>query len=349
MSWMRERDGRWQRVAACRCPAPRGRPGGCCERCAGAVPDFFERRGFGNWFAWSHHSYKVFKECPRRWWLSKVLFWGGWDRRADPGRRLAWELTKMKNVWTLSGSIVHDLASEASQGGLRRTTEQAVRRYEFLMTRGWNQSANGLWRQDPKGKTNLFEHYYSVPWAAEHLELALDQGRRAVRELFDQRLRDVGVVVGSEVMEELFVDDMPVRVQMDLEHRRDGVLVVQDWKTGREMPEHRDQLDAYLLARVLGGRSPDEMVGQIDYLGQGRSVRHRPTSDSLERARGRIIREGREIRDLLNPPGERNRAPRSIFPMTENQRTCRTCYMHHACRGRLIKGVSRPARRNDAS
>lgn len=301
-------------------------------------------RGFGNWYAWSHHGGRTYSECPRRWWLMKVLFWGGWQKNSDPARRRAWQLTKMKTVWTLSGTVVHQIAAETVSGEPARTPDQAVARYEYLMARGWNQSRNGAWRDDPKHRTCLFEHYYMAPWAKSHLELAKEVGRRAVRNLFEthalRRARE-GRVIRTEVMEDFLVEDVPARVQLDVEVEHGGRVYLTDWKSGVERLEHLEQANVYVLSRVLAGVSRRDLWVSIVYLPEGREVLYQPSEDDLARARRRVLVQGREIRAMLRPPAERNRAARRSFPMTTDVRACRGCIMHHACKGRTIRGVTR--------
>lgn len=58
---------------------------------------------FRNEFSFSYSAWRTYRACPRAWWLSKVLFWRGWEKNASPPQRLAYRLTKMTTLWGHSG------------------------------------------------------------------------------------------------------------------------------------------------------------------------------------------------------------------------------------------------------
>ena len=296
-----------------------------------------EERPFGNWFSFSFSGWKTYRRCPREWWLRKVLFWRGWEKGTTPARRRAYGLTKMNTVWTLSGKIVHEIAAGEISGQRRRIPEAAVDYYRFRMSRGWNESESGAWAKDPKRKVNLFEHYYELPNAARLFGVARSRGEAAVRNLFSSpalELRERGRVIVSEQLEQMMLGDVPVWIQLDAAVEVDGLTWVVDWKSGKPRKEDRVQATLYaVFLHDVRGVPVDELRVAIAYLVEKHEEVFSPTLEEMDAVREAVHKSALEIRELLEPPADRNKAEASAFPPIDDPAICSRCEMFHACKG----------------
>lgn len=301
---------------------------------------------FGNWFAYAYSAWGAYRECPRRWWLSKVLFWRGWEQKADPDSRLAYQLTKMSNCASLAGNCLHEIFSDQVRRDPERTLEQALARFEYMMQRGWNQSLSGKWRERPKHVVCLHEHYYRSPWAEKNFDQARENGRVSIANFFELTLLKkirASKIACVEELEQVEIEGVDVWVKVDLEiSRPDDVVVIIDWKGGKERPEHRAQAAIYALSRVARGIPREKIWVALAYVQEPRVEYLQFTEENLDAAR-MLIREGAaELRSLLTPPGDKNLGPKSNFPMTEDEYLCRYCDMFHVCKGtRVVPGVTK--------
>lgn len=302
-------------------------------------------KGFANLFAFSFSSWKTFRRCPRAWWISKVQFWGGWNRsEVAPSVRLAYGLTKMQTAYTLAGSIVHSLAEEVVRNPVGRTTEQLLTAFEIRFAAGVQQSLRGDWKQDPKRAVNLFEHYYGDPGGDRNLERAKGSGLRAMMHILDSGVTSRarrGRVIQTEVLEQFRILGIPVWVQIDLAVEADDLVYLDDYKTGRRRPEHRLQSLLYALfwVDVRGDRGVglDRIRLSVDYLRDQEEDLFAPTEDDLDELRAVIVEAAAELRERLTPPADGspwlNVGREADFPGVEDPTVCADCALFHACKG----------------
>lgn len=298
-----------------------------------------------NDFAFSFSTWKTFNRCPRAWWISKVLFWGGWNRDDVPRPvRLAYGLTKMQTAYSLAGSVVHALAEQVVRDPGARTTEQLMAAFELRFAAGVAESARGDWRTDPKRRVNLFEHYYAHPRADEILERAKSSGLRSTMNLLDSAVVDRarrGRVLQTEVLQQFRVYGVPVWVQVDVVTEVDDLVWLDDYKTGRRHDEHRAQVMLYALfwseCRSGRGVGLDRLRLAIDYLRDGEVTVIEPTEEDLDELRASILDAASSITERLTPPEpggvQLNLGREEDFPGVDDPAVCQDCSLLHACRG----------------
>ena len=302
---------------------------------------------FGNYFGFSMRTWGAFAECPRRLWLSKSLFWRGWEKTAAKSKRLAYALTKMQTVYSLAGEIVHEICADVVKHKLERTPEQAEEHFRDLFHSAIRESLSGAWRQDPKNKTFLFEHYYRMNQddLDDRIGAAEFSGRASAYNLMISdtlaRIRS-GKVLSVENIDKVDLEGVPTWVTLDVETKYPGgVIEITDWKTGKKKELDRVQALTYALTRILSGVPRKKIMLTISYLRYKEEVRFRPTPEDIDNCLRFVTESANAIRSLLNPPGDLFFGPPENFPRTRSERTCSMCHMYHACKKtRVIPGIT---------
>ena len=121
------------------------------------------KKEFKNQFSWSFSRHSAFNACKRKYYYSYYGSWGGWNKDADDLSRKLYMLNKMTSLPMLAGSIVHDEVEKILKTlryGRNADQEKSKENVIKIFKQAWSQSKNKEWEDNPKWKTNLFEHYY---------------------------------------------------------------------------------------------------------------------------------------------------------------------------------------------
>ena len=301
---------------------------------------------FKNEFAWSASRGGMLEQCARMFWLRYYGSWGGWEKNAHPGRRIAYRLGKMTGIPRWRGSLVHD----SLEWGIGRISKRLPLTLQLLQDRavnsmktGWRQSRGALWVRDPKRNVMLFEHYYIGD--TEDVQRQSRVARVAV-ECALQRWWDQG---WHEVLQRLAVDDwveleglgtvtfrgVTIYVQPDLAYWRNGLLMVVDWKTGRPKPADDVQVLIYAIWAIKVKKVPMSQIRtQLVYLGaDGSEKTAKVTEPDLRAFAERLWADIEGAQKRLSHVG-RNEARARDFPKTTNLGTCARCDFKQLCHGR---------------
>ena len=303
---------------------------------------------FTNDFGYSHSQWRTYDECARRWWLSKVQMWNGWNAGAPTAKRHAYRLKQMSNVWMLSGRTVHDIARQVVVDGIDLVTAET--RYDAMMRQAWREAqgeAKVLFSSDPKRKTNLFELFYTghgIDDLERYAKLAVNRGRDAVAAVFRsdpyRHVRQEGAeIIEAEEMRQVAIGlrqdaTVPVWIVRDLAYRHGGQVWLWDWKTGNPQATDRDQVITYGLGSIEFGEvdRTDQLRLGLAYLKTGTADVFTLTSSAIESIVDKVVRRSAKIKAKLNDPAI-NDAPASRFPRTTDTSKCRRCELFFACRG----------------
>jgi len=304
-------------------------------------------RAFANKFSWSNSREKLFRTCLRAYWWRYYGHWGGWSYSASAECRIAYRLGKMDSLPTWAGSIVHDTIQEAIEAlrdqGTPIEYERLRSQARNRLRKGWVESRDGQWIRQPKGRTNLQEHYFGDEDAlsiertgeiAERIYTSLKSFCTGPYPKLLARL-EPGDFRNVEVLDSLLIDEQTVYVKPDLAfiHPDDGLLWLVDWKTGRPRIEDDLQLATYaLFARSKWGSDPSEVRGVLSYLGTGEERRVELSQQSLDEAEQKIRNSMAEMRNLLHDVDE-NIAIQDDFPQTDDKNRCRRCNFRQFCEG----------------
>lgn len=284
----------------------------------------------GGDFSWSVSRHDSFQRCRRRYYLSYYA------AAQDPE---IYRLKKLSALPLWAGNAVHD-AIESFLRESDRIPDEAER--EALIRSVVHERMLGEWRDSEAGPDGfrLFEHEYDQPVSQDDKRLLVGIVMRSLRAFFRSEALREAFEAGREnwlALEELAgfeVEGVPVMVRMDLAYRRrDGRVVIVDWKTGRGEGRFSEvQVAGYALYAAEHGWAGDplEIETELAYLAIPRFVRRRLRPESLKSARSFIVRSAGRMREPLLDPAE-NRARLDDFPMVDRPSVCRRCGFRRIC------------------
>lgn len=293
-----------------------------------------DARPFGNYFGWSYSAGKTFRECPRRWWFSKVLFWRGWEASASRDARLAYRLTKMSSIPQTCGIEIHSAAGWRYRAPVMANLDAAMNLLRSAVRKAVVYAQEERWRQNPKHLPPLSEYYYqggSDP-ASKGPEW-IERAEGCLENLFGEPLDGAETLLIDPDAPPLLVDldGVPIWTQIDLAWSEAGTVRIRDYKTGARRKDDTEQA-AFLI--VLADRIWQKpVVVELDYLVDGESVTGGPVERSEIDAGADELRErAAAVRSLLKDP-DKNVADPEAFPPSHDVETCRWCDFLHLCQG----------------
>jgi len=304
-----------------------------------------------NRFTWSYSAADEFESCRRKRYWSKYAGWGGWEATAPEVARKAYQLSKMMNIYTLTGVA----AEKAVMWSLRRLQagqevtareayEAAARPY---LNEVWRSSRQKLWKQDPKRYACLREHYYGQ-WDAETERRWVEKVKSVVNdcvthfvELVWPRLREVRheqelvtTATSGTRPEPIEVDSVPVYAVPDYAYQAGEDLHIHDWKSGQPRESHRQQLSLYgLWAHRRFGTAPEKIVVFVEYLQPGEVVARRIGKEDLQEITAFIRSSVADMAEyLVDGDIQRNEPlPLEEWEAAADTGLCRHCNFYELC------------------
>jgi hypothetical protein len=284
----------------------------------------------GHEFSWSVSRHDSFASCRRRY------YYAYYGAQEDP------EIQRLKRLSALplwAGSVVHETIEGLlkERDTLPSETEQAA-----IVQAAVHERMLADWRESESGPLGfrLFEHEYAVPIEQEDKKIAVGIVRRSLRYFFrSPTLRDALAAgrrnwLSVEDLASFSVDGTTVYLRMDLAYRRpDGVVVIVDWKTGRNEGRFNEvQLAGYALYAAQQGwaAGPEDIETELAYLAVPRHARRRVDGRTIDHARAFIAKSAAAMKALLVDPLA-NLARLEDFPMVDRPQLCRRCNFRRLC------------------
>ena len=302
-----------------------------------------DKKEFKNDFSWSFSRHNTFNTCKRKYYYSYYGSWGGWNKDAEELSQKLYMLNKMTSLPMLAGSIVHDEV-ERTLKTLRygRNADQNKSRDNVIKNfkQSWNQSKNKEWKDSPKWKTNLFEHYYDQKPSDENLLDLRDLMLDSIDGFFaSDSYRFIQTMSDSQwlAIEDLDSFDMhgaKLWVKLDFAIRHGERVYIYDWKTGRVVKENEVQLAVYAIYAQQKWDVDLKLIRLFDvYLNQQLPVKVKPTDRLISSSSDFIKASIDEMKDLLVDK-ENNQTEIEFFPIVSEDREsypCSYCSFQTVC------------------
>lgn len=297
-----------------------------------------------NVFSWSKSRDEQFRECQRKYFYDKYASWGGWDPSAPKLARMAYVLKNLKNRWAWKGETVHHVIEhvlKALRSGREIPLEEALAHLTDTMRRNYRSSKAKKYLEDPKRNLGLFEHEYDrrvtdAVWKEFH-----DSSAACLRAFYgsalykELRSEDKAGWLAIEDLEDFQFDGAKVYVKLDFARRKDGVVEIYDWKTGKDDAAAAGvQMGAYALYAMQKWNVP---LGSIRaYLFNLSVASPVPSPQALTEqllvdTRKTMTESIAAMRTLLADPAKNVPLPVASFKYAENLRFCDFCSFYKIC------------------
>ena len=296
-----------------------------------------------NQFSWSKSRDEEFRECRRKYYYSRYLSWGGWDKSAPQRVRLAYVYKNLKNRWAWKGETVHHVIeevlksmryskAEARQDALKRLTDQ--------MRSDYRASKAKKYMQDPKNCLGLFEHEYEKPITDETWKSIHDEAAGCLGSFYDSSLYkefetdDKRTWLLIEDLEEFDYEGARIYVKLDFARKRGTCVEIIDWKTGKSEAPADVQMGTYAMYAMQKWNLPLESVrAYLMNLSQPQAVVKEQflTQNLLDQTRQVITKSIAAMRTCLMDPVKNVPKPEEDFPFASNERSCDNCAFRKIC------------------
>ena len=313
--------------------------------------------GLKNTFSWSFSAAEDFEQCRRRRYWSKYGMWGGWARNATPEQKKAYQLNKMDNRWGLMGQAAENAIMWVLKQHQQGTPVDAKAGWDKVarpfLTRKWNESHDGGWRQSPKQFCCLREHYYkTLEDENEAKRRVAAQVQNCIENFVDKVLPRIGEINPSQEfriatpeqggdVEHFIYEGVKIYSIPDYAYKVGDEVHIHDWKAGKiKADQHRLQLSLYALwAIVKHGASLDKIFLYVEYLNEGQVLPFQLTAEELEITKGIMSDSVAEMSEyLIDCDREKNEPlPKDEWELTLDPANCTQCNFYELCKAELAE------------
>jgi CRISPR/Cas system-associated exonuclease Cas4 (RecB family) len=308
-----------------------------------------------NTFSWSFSAAEDFEACRRRRYWSKYGMWGGWARNASAEQKTAYRLNKMDNRWGLMGQAAENaimwVLKQHQQGNAVTAVEGWNKIARPFLTKKWNESNEGSWRNSPKQYCCLREHYYKT---LEDENAAKKQVAAQVQNCIGNFSEKVLPRIGSIKPDQEFTIATPEQGG-DVEHFiYEGVKIysipdyayrigeevhIHDWKAGKiKADQHRLQLSLYALwAMVKYDAALEKIFLYVEYLNEGQVLPFQISAEQMEETKALMSDSVGEMTEyLVDCDREKNEPlPKEEWELTFDRKNCTQCNFYELCKPEL--------------
>jgi len=296
-----------------------------------------------NVFSWSKSRDEQFQECQRKYYYDKYASWGGWDKSAAKITRLAYVYKNLKNRWAWKGETVHHVIEyvlKSLRANQPLSLEGALHNLNTTMRADFRSSKDKKYFEDPKRNRGLFEHEYNRPitdavWKEFH-----DSAAECVKNFYNSTLYkelekdDKSSWLMIEDLEEFDLDGIKIYVKLDFARKKDGIIEIYDWKTGKTDGDTSLQMGTYSLYAMQKWKVPLEAVKTyiFNVAGSVAIAENRLISQKeLEETKAFIIKSAQGMKELLLDAPHNIPKPAHAFQYTLNTRLCDFCNFYKIC------------------
>lgn len=296
-----------------------------------------------NVFSWSKSRAEEFDECRRKYFYARYLSWGGWEKNAPVRVRLAYVLKNLKNRWAWKGETVHHVIEDvlkSMRAGRPVPLEEALAKVTELMRRDYRASKAGQYKTDPKRNVGLFEHEYSKAISDDVWKRIHDESAACVRHFYNSPLfeelkaDDKSSWLVIEDLEEFSFENAKVYVKLDFARKKNGVIEIYDWKTGKTNGDTDIQLATYAYYAMHKWRVPLKEIRTllVNLTAETPFAQDYPLNEAfLADARAFIAGSVSRMHELLEDVPHNIAKPAEAFAFTSDEKICDRCSFFKIC------------------
>jgi len=296
-----------------------------------------------NELSWSFSRHHSFQTCLKRYYYSYYAAWGGWKANAPTAVRELYMLKRLSTRAQWAGHHAHSalefLLKSARTDPSGATAATAEPRELAQMRQEFADSRAGKYRQDPIHVPGLFEHEYQLQVPAMEWKAMAERVSHAIEHFLASDLwRELQALpaeafLAVEQRSHFDLDGLKVFAIPDLVVRRDGKVMIYDWKTGMApLAGHRPQLGIYaLLATDHWTTNPAEIEAVAYNPVTDESETFTYSAEELETLRDFIRDSADEMLFPLEDPASNQAGDGEAFECTESDKACKSCSFLRVC------------------
>lgn len=297
-----------------------------------------------NVFSWSKSRDEEFRECRRKYFYDRYASWGGWEKSAPEETRACYVLKNLKNRWAWKGETVHhqiENVLKELRSGRPAPLDRSLAHLTEVMRADYKSSKAKKYWQEPKKTVGLFEHEYEKPVTDETWKKMHDESAACLKNFYassffkELEADDKKSWLVIEDLEEFDFDGAKVYVKLDFARKKDGVIEIYDWKTGKDNAAGAElQMGAYAIYAMGKWKLPlSQIRAFLFYVSSPDAVpQEQVLSEKLIDESKKAMTESIEnMKKLLKDPVNNIPLPRGEFPFTENARLCDSCNFFRVC------------------
>ena len=280
--------------------------------------------------------------------------WGGWEKNAAPESKAAYRLNKMDNRWGLMGQAAENSIMRVLRQHQAGNPLDAEAAYETVarpfLRQKWTESKRGEWKDDPKNKCCLREHYYNTMGdekaAAEQIA---NQIKNCIQNFIVKVLPRLGGVTREMELpvrtpgsggdsENIVWNGVKMYVIPDYAYRAGNAFHIHDWKAGKIKASHREQLGMYAIwAREKFRAKPEDTFLYVEYLNEGVVAPFQLDSGDFEILEARVEESVAEMTEyLVDFDREKNTpVPKEEWELASDPDSCKQCNFYELCKAEL--------------
>jgi len=296
-----------------------------------------------NELSWSFSRHRCFQSCLKRYYFTYYASWGGWREDAPAQAKEFYRLKRLSTRAQWAGHHAHAalefLLKEARNDSTGKLAAGAESRELEQMRREFARSRSGACRTDPVHMPGLFEHEYNLQVPDKEWKAMADRVALSIRHFLASDLwADLcklpeEAFLAVEKRSHFRLDGLQIFAIPDLAIRREGKVLLYDWKTGMApLEEHRLQLGIYALLAMDHWTADPAGIKAIAYHPiTGQSEPFVYTAEELETLRDFIRDSADEMLFPLEDPATNQAGDGSAFDCTEDKGTCNQCPFLRVC------------------
>lgn len=298
---------------------------------------------FRNEFSWSKSRDELFKECRRKYYYHHYASWGGWNRDADPRTREIYMLKNLQNLHMWIGDKVHSTIEFSLKCVRKEGRLPSKARLLSIMAEDmhmdFNQSKAGLYRKNPKYYHGFFEHEYQVDVDRSKWDALRKNATICIDNYYNSYILTEALEIGPENWMPIesrasfnFLGT-PVYVKVDFAYKKNGRLIIVDWKTGRtEDVDLSIQIGCYALYALRKWKAKISKIDTIIYnLLRDRFEKTEMIEARISEAEFHILTSIEAMKKQLACEKENIPLPEEQFPKTSNRKNCNYCNFQRIC------------------
>lgn len=297
---------------------------------------------FKNTFSWSKSRDSLFKECPRKYYYNYYGYWDGWSRDSSEKKKRLNYLKRLRTKEIWMGEKVHEVIEHVLRmfrDGEKIGLGHAIAIFRRKM---YSELAQSL----AKGYTGfhskimkLFEHEYDIGLSDPDFNDIVGRGERCIENFYNS---DTFIAIRRTPLKDwMFLEDflnfdfeeVCVYLSIDFALRKDGKIILYDWKTGRErLLEFDMQMTLYsLFVTEKFDINPEDIVAKVYNLNIDKEDEFVIDEEKMIDIKRYMRKSIMEMREVLVDVGE-NIAKEEDF-LCEEGFGCSRCNFRKVCFG----------------